>query len=222
MLADRAPPQHRLSMPSKIRCLASAIVACLLLRGLAFDPEHLLLEGTAVVEREHVELAVVTKSHVTVLLPSCEARGAPVICVAQGAIRSWDVSLVRVRCRRMKPNFTGPNYTIGVEEELMISTANPRTSQRDRVHAPKVSEGRIKPELMESVLEISTEPCPTDRDCGPAAEPAQAGARIGRKHELAIGSGGTHPFARWEDQRIVPQPRYRDLVPRFGSSRGRR
>ena len=29
---------------------------------------------------------------------------------------------------------------------------------------------------------------------------------------LAIGSAGTHPFAMWEDQRIVSRPRYRDLI----------
>jgi glutamate---cysteine ligase / carboxylate-amine ligase len=29
---------------------------------------------------------------------------------------------------------------------------------------------------------------------------------------LAIGSAGTHPFAMWEDQRIVARPRYRELV----------
>jgi carboxylate-amine ligase len=29
---------------------------------------------------------------------------------------------------------------------------------------------------------------------------------------LAIGAAGTHPFAMWEDQRIVARPRYRDLI----------
>src|SRR4029453_513301 len=29
---------------------------------------------------------------------------------------------------------------------------------------------------------------------------------------LAIGSAGTHPFAHWEDQRIVSRSRYRDLI----------
>ena len=34
----------------------------------------------------------------------------------------------------------------------------------------------------------------------------------GPNRELTIGSAGTHPFARWEDQRIVGAPRYRDLI----------
>ena len=29
---------------------------------------------------------------------------------------------------------------------------------------------------------------------------------------LTIGAAGTHPFAMWEDQRIVSRPRYRDLI----------
>jgi carboxylate-amine ligase len=29
---------------------------------------------------------------------------------------------------------------------------------------------------------------------------------------MAIGSAGAHPFAMWEDQRIVARPRYRDLI----------
>ena len=73
--------------------------------------------------------------------------------------------------------------------------------------------GEIKPELMESVLEISTDPC---------ADMAQAGSQLralrrqvvqtAAAKEMAIGSAGTHPFAMWEDQRIVARPRYRDII----------
>ena len=68
--------------------------------------------------------------------------------------------------------------------------------------------GEVKPELMESVLEVATEPC---RDVGEAADAARArcAARCGRPPRakgLAIGSAGTHPFAMWEDQRIVARP----------------
>ncbi len=73
--------------------------------------------------------------------------------------------------------------------------------------------GEIKPELMESVLEISTEPC-----AGPGEAEAQLRALRGQvrasaaERGYAIGSAGTHPFARWERQRIVARPRYRDLI----------
>ena len=46
---------------------------CLLQSRVAVDPEHLLLEGTAMVEREDVQLSVVAKSHGTPPLPgACE------------------------------------------------------------------------------------------------------------------------------------------------------
>jgi carboxylate-amine ligase len=73
--------------------------------------------------------------------------------------------------------------------------------------------GEIKPELMESVLEVSTDPCP---NTALAAQQLRALRRqvtqtAGEKN-LVIGSAGTHPFAMWEDQRIVARPRYRDLI----------
>jgi carboxylate-amine ligase len=66
---------------------------------------------------------------------------------------------------------------------------------------------------MESVLEVSTEPC---QDTVQAGEQLRALRRqvtqTAAEKGLAIGSAGTHPFAMWEDQRIVARPRYRDLI----------
>ena len=73
--------------------------------------------------------------------------------------------------------------------------------------------GEIKPELMESVLEISTDPC---ADITEASRQLIALRRqvveTASSKGMAIGSAGTHPFAMWEDQRIVARPRYRDLI----------
>ena len=115
----------------------------------------------------------------------------------------------------MEHNFTGPSYTIGIEEELMIvdgqsfDLVNAIESMLE--DAPK---GEIKPELMESVLEISTEPCATlaEAGCAAARRCAARSATTAEDSGLAIGSAGTHPFAMWEDQRIVARPRYRDLI----------
>jgi carboxylate-amine ligase len=73
--------------------------------------------------------------------------------------------------------------------------------------------GEIKPELMESVLEVSTEPCANTEEAGTQLRSLrrQVG-QIAAEKGLAIGSAGTHPFAMWEDQRIVARPRYRDLI----------
>ena len=60
----------------------------------------------------------------------------------------------------MEHNFNGPSYTIGIEEELMIVD----DEMHELVNAIEdllrdAPEGDIKPELMESVLEIATPPC---------------------------------------------------------------
>jgi carboxylate-amine ligase len=114
----------------------------------------------------------------------------------------------------MEHAFTGPAYTVGIEEELMILDA----SSLELVNAIETmleatEAGEIKPELMESVLEISTEPC---RTVGEAGEQLRAlrhqVTQNASSKGLAIGAAGTHPFAMWEDQRIVARPRYRDLI----------
>jgi glutamate---cysteine ligase / carboxylate-amine ligase len=73
--------------------------------------------------------------------------------------------------------------------------------------------GEIKPELMESVLEISTAPCPNLAEAGEQLRALRSQVvNTAAAKDMAIGSAGTHPFAMWEDQRIVARPRYRDLI----------
>ncbi len=114
----------------------------------------------------------------------------------------------------MEHRFTGPAYTIGIEEELMILDAESfQLVNAIETMLEATEAGEIKPELMESVLEISTEPCRTVHEAGQQLhqlrrQVSQTAASKG----LAIGAAGTHPFAMWEDQRIVARPRYRDLI----------
>src|SRR3954468_19436332 len=114
----------------------------------------------------------------------------------------------------MEPKFNGPAYTVGIEEELMILDPDSYAlvNAIDDLLADS-PDGEIKPELMESVLEISTNPCPDVREAGTALRALRRQVRdIADKRGLLIGSAGTHPLARWEDQRITAAPRYRDLV----------
>lgn len=114
----------------------------------------------------------------------------------------------------MEHRFTGPSYTLGVEEELMIVDAE----GYDLVNAIEglledAPQGDIKPELMESVLEISTDPCQNSAEAGRQLRALRAQVReSAAKRRLTIGAAGTHPFAMWEDQRIVGRDRYRDIV----------
>jgi glutamate---cysteine ligase / carboxylate-amine ligase len=73
--------------------------------------------------------------------------------------------------------------------------------------------GEVKPELMESVCEIATTPCGNTREAGLQLRALRRLVQqVASERGLAIGAAGTHPFAMWEDQRIVSRPRYRDLV----------
>jgi carboxylate-amine ligase len=66
---------------------------------------------------------------------------------------------------------------------------------------------------MESVLEISTDPCKTAVEAGEQLHQLRRQViQTAASKGLAIGAAGTHPFAMWEDQRIVARPRYRDLI----------
>jgi carboxylate-amine ligase len=114
----------------------------------------------------------------------------------------------------MNHKFAGPSYTIGIEEELMIvhgesfELVNAIESLLE--DAPV---GEIKPELMESVLEISTDPCPGVPEAGEQLRALRRQVReTASTHGLGIGSAGTHPYAMWEDQRIVARLRYRGLI----------
>ena len=119
----------------------------------------------------------------------------------------------------MEHHFSGPSYTIGIEEELMIVDAgsyelvNAIESLLEDAGSVDTTAGEIKPELMESVLEIATRPA---ADTAEAGEQLRALRRqvceIAASRGLAIGSAGTHPFALWEDQRIASRQRYRALV----------
>jgi carboxylate-amine ligase len=110
--------------------------------------------------------------------------------------------------------FDGHAYSIGIEEELMILDA--QTFELVNAIEAMLEEaplGDIKPELMESVLEISTDPCDGVPEAGRQLRALRHQVvETARSKDLAIGSAGTHPFAMWEDQRIVARPRYRDLI----------
>jgi len=119
----------------------------------------------------------------------------------------------------MEHDFTGPRYTVGIEEELMILDAGSLdlASAIDVILGEEEASPHIKPELLESVLEIATSPCATIAEAGVELRALRLQTSV-RAHRagLEIGASGTHPFARWEDQRVVSDDRYRGLVRSLG------
>ena len=115
----------------------------------------------------------------------------------------------------MEPKFTGPSFTIGIEEELMIldSETLALANAIEAVLEEYGENDNVKPELLESVLEIATDP---HRDTVAAGrqlrELRRAVNEAAGRRDLCLGSAGTHPFAMWEDQRVSSRPRYRELI----------
>ena len=109
-------------------------------------------------------------------------------------------------------------FTLGVEEEYML--LDPRSF--DLVHhvdtmLTAVQNGefieRIGPELMQSVLEISTPVCHTAGDVDRELRRLRTYVtELARAEKLRVGSAGTHPFSLFELQRITARDRYRNLV----------
>ena len=125
-----------------------------------------------------------------------------------------------LRCARMEHRFTGPSYTLGIEEELMLldgESLELTSMVEEMLEAVPDTEGDVKPELLESVLEVSTTPCPNTSVAGAQLRELRRQVQhTAAERGLSIASAGTHPFALWEDQRIVARPRYRELVAALG------
>jgi carboxylate-amine ligase len=72
---------------------------------------------------------------------------------------------------------------------------------------------RVKPEMHQSVIEIGTGVC---RNIKEAKREMCAIRRqiitLARQNGLRLAASATHPFARWSDQEIYPDDRYRTIV----------
>ncbi len=117
----------------------------------------------------------------------------------------------------LEHNFTGTPFTLGIEEELMICDAESlELSQSIEVilgALPDDLPGEVKPELMQSVLEVATRPCGGVAEAGEQLrELRRTVRRVAAENGLAIGAAGTHPAALYEDQLIVDRPRYKELA----------
>jgi glutamate---cysteine ligase / carboxylate-amine ligase len=77
--------------------------------------------------------------------------------------------------------------------------------------------GYVKPELMQSVLEVATLPCANVAEATTQlADLRRLVREVAAGQGLTIGASGTHPAARYEDQLIVDRPRYKELAAELG------
>jgi carboxylate-amine ligase len=105
--------------------------------------------------------------------------------------------------------------TIGIEEEFQIIDGDGqlRSHSETLLAAARPSLGeRVKPEMMQSVIEIGTKIC---ADIGEARQEIATLrgtlAALLRPAGLRLASAGTHPFSHWQDQQVTEHERYKIL-----------
>lgn len=118
----------------------------------------------------------------------------------------------------MKINFNGsPNPTLGVELELQILDSETKnlTSGAQQIMDKANGDTHIKPELIQSTIELNTDVCSnisavrTD-----LTERLKSLIAICDELGYELACVGTHPFSKWEEQQITPKDRYHMLVDR--------
>ena len=114
---------------------------------------------------------------------------------------------------------TEPDFTIGIEEEYLLVDRQ----TRDLVPEPPPTmlaeceallEDRVKPEFLQSQIEIGTRVCTTLAEArADLVNLRRTVAEVAAKHGLAPIAASTHPFAQWQDQKRTDKERY-DLLQR--------
>ncbi|MGI8478487.1 MAG: carboxylate-amine ligase, partial [Gaiellaceae bacterium] len=112
----------------------------------------------------------------------------------------------------------GDPYTLGVEEEYQLLDGESLDlvqhieTMLDAVSGHEL-EDRINPELMQSVIEITTPVCRTAGDVSrELLKLRRYVTEVAHSKGLRVGSAGTHPFSLFERQRITANDRYRALI----------
>jgi glutamate---cysteine ligase / carboxylate-amine ligase len=112
----------------------------------------------------------------------------------------------------------GPPLTVGVEEEYMLldpASFDLVSGVEELLTEAADSElaDRLKPELMQCVLESGTVVCDdVDAAAADLRLIRQYVAHHARAHRMRLGAAGTHPFSLFENQKITARDRYRALV----------
>ncbi|MBA4406305.1 carboxylate-amine ligase [bacterium] len=108
-------------------------------------------------------------------------------------------------------------FSIGVEEEFQI--IDPKTRELKSHIEEIMGEGKIilkeqvKAEMHQSVVEVGSNVCYNIKEARSEVVRLRSSlAKIAKSQGLEIAAAGTHPFSRWEEQKITDHPRYHSVV----------
>lgn len=114
-----------------------------------------------------------------------------------------------------------PSFTIGVEEEFQIvdpDTRELKSSAKTVVPSAQHLLGEAATnEFLLSQIETGTPVCDELAQVRQEIKRLRRGViEAAESNGAAIVAASTHPFSRWEDQRVTPKERYRELAEDFG------
>src|SRR5437899_4801582 len=108
-----------------------------------------------------------------------------------------------------------PRLTIGIEEEFQIIDAEGQLKSHSETllaaARPTLGE-QVKPEMMQSVIEVGTKICENVTEAREEITRLRGtlAAHL-EPHGLRLASAGTHPFSHWQEQEITEHERYKIL-----------
>lgn len=110
-----------------------------------------------------------------------------------------------------------PSFTVGLEEEYLLVDRESRDLAAEPPSAMLAEceagfSGRVKPEFLQSQIEVATGVCRTLGQAEEELAGLRAGvAAIAARHGLAPIAAATHPFALWTSQKTTERERYRGI-----------
>jgi glutamate---cysteine ligase / carboxylate-amine ligase len=111
---------------------------------------------------------------------------------------------------------SGTDLTVAVEEEfaLLDPETLELTNRFEELYAAAIDVPELAPhvvgELIASEIEVRTGRCETFAQAAVAMQERRSQLHaVARERGVALGSTGTHPWSRWQDQRIIDTPHYR-------------
>ena len=110
-----------------------------------------------------------------------------------------------------------PDFTIGIEEEFQIIDT---VTRELRSHITEmIDQGRtilgeqVKPEMHQSMVEVGTGVCKDIHEArADVIKLRSTVSGLAQQKGLRIAAASTHPFSRWQEQKITPHERYEALI----------
>ena len=109
----------------------------------------------------------------------------------------------------------GQDFTVAVEEEFMLLDSDTleltnRFEELKEAAAETELDEHLVGELIASEIEVKTGRCATFAEAADLmARRREQLAELAARFDVALASTGTHPWSRWQDQRIIDTPHYR-------------